>query len=179
MRIETFSMARQMARGIRTVVGLSCLSLIHTYLDTLTDKKKSPLEKKGELQIHCMLGRLATYCPKTYNAGIEVTNDLPLLCKIYRVEPSFIHSRASMSYSRELMSRLSSRFAVLCRILCGEALRGDSPPTTKPNKSANAIAKVRRGTNIRAQCSAHHLLRLRISTIASSNPASVSPMFYL
>lgn len=51
VRIEIFPMAR----GIRTTMGLSCLSSIYTRLDIVTDKKKPPQFKKGELQIHYML----------------------------------------------------------------------------------------------------------------------------
>lgn len=39
--IKTFLMACQMARGTRTVVGLSCLAS-YTRLDTVTNKKRSP-----------------------------------------------------------------------------------------------------------------------------------------
>lgn len=67
IQAETFPMACQMARGIRTAVGVSCLSSMYTRLDTLTDKKRSPQDKKGELQIYYILGWLATYYPKSYN----------------------------------------------------------------------------------------------------------------
>lgn len=93
-------MACQMARGMRTTVGLTYLAL-YTRLDTVIDKKRSPHTKEDELQIHYLLGWLATYCPKIYNAQIEVPDDLPLLFKIAGVSPSVL----SFKSAHELFKR--------------------------------------------------------------------------
>lgn len=109
-----------MARGIRTAVGLSYLSSIYTCLDTLTDKKP-PQDKKGELQIHYMLGWLATYCPKTYNTQIEVTNDMPLLCKIAGVDPSIL----SLKSAHELFRRADEQIEYVLWHHAGFRLAGN------------------------------------------------------
>lgn len=79
-------MTCQMAWGTKTTMSLSCLSSMYTRKDTLTDKKSSQETGNYKSTIYAwVVSNL-----KTYNAHIEVTNDLPLLCKIARVDPSVL-----------------------------------------------------------------------------------------
>lgn len=99
LRAETFPIACQMARGVQTTVGVSCLSSLYTHLDYLTDKRRSPQGKKGGFQVHYMLGWLATYCLSVYNEQSEVGSHLLLLCKIAKRAPRRFLSKRLMNFS--------------------------------------------------------------------------------